>query len=95
MTSLRDAKGAHSNMNVGDKVKLIGIPPDTHDVDDMHTLTIFQRCLGNVFPIAGVDVVEGLKHPIVKLEVGHVIGRRPSEEVIWVEPRYLELVNSK
>ena len=75
---------------------MIGIPPNTHDVDEMQTLTIFQKCLGRVFPITEVDihVVDGVEHRFMRLEVGHVIGRKRYDEVIWVEPEYLELVNS-
>jgi hypothetical protein len=84
-------------MKVGDKVKLISIPPNTHDTDEMQTLTVFQKSLGRVFPIKEIDIhiVDGVEHRFMRLEVGRVIGRRSSEEVIWVEPECLELVDSK
>jgi hypothetical protein len=43
----------------GDLVTLVGIPPDTHDGDELHTRTLFER-LGRTFTVAGLEAVEGL-----------------------------------
>jgi len=77
-------------MKVGDRVKLIGIPPDLRDDTDLRTRTLFEKCLGKSFPIAELETVEGLPYQIVKLDVGHVVGKAEYMETIWVEPAYLQ-----
>jgi hypothetical protein len=32
-------------MKAGDRVKLIGVPPNLRDEDDMLALTLFEKCL--------------------------------------------------
>jgi hypothetical protein len=46
-------------MKIGDKVKLIGIPPDAHDDNELQTRTLFERCLGKTFAVAGLETVRG------------------------------------
>ena len=81
-------------MQVGDKVKLIGIPPDTRNDDELQTRALFEKCLGETFTVAGLETVEGLPYQLVRLDVGHVLGKAPYLETIWVEPEYLQLKNS-
>jgi hypothetical protein len=78
-------------MKVGDRVKLIGIPPNLRDDKDLQTRTLFEKCLGKSFPIAELETVEGLPYQVVKLDVGHVVGKAEYMETIWVEPEYLQL----
>ena len=78
-------------MKVGDKVKLIGIPPDAHDDEKLQTRTLFEKCLGGTFTVAGLETVEGLSYRLVQLDVGHVLGEAAYLETIWVEPEYLHL----
>ena len=78
-------------MKVGDSVRVVGIPPDTHDREDMLTKTLFERCLGKCFPVTDLESVEGLPHPLARLEVGEVFGQERDSEIIWVEPEYLEV----
>ena len=61
-------------MKVGDLVKVVGVPPDTHNREDMLTKTLFERCLGKCFPVTDLESVEGLPYPVVRLEVGEVFG---------------------
>ena len=82
-------------MKIGDKVKLIGIPPDAHDGEELQTRTLFEKCLGRIFTVAGLETVEGLPYQLVQLNVGHVLGEAPSLEKIWVEPEYLQLEGSQ
>ena len=49
-------------MKAGDRVKLIGIPPNLRDQDDMLTLTLFEKCLGQSFVVAEMETVEGLPY---------------------------------
>jgi hypothetical protein len=77
-------------MRAGDKVKLVGIPPDVQDKDDLQTRTLFEKCLGQTFVVADVESLDGLPFPLAKLDVGHILGKEPWEDTIWVEPQYLE-----
>ena len=78
-------------MKVGDTAKLIGIPPDAHDGEELKTRTLFEKCLGQSFVIAAVECLEGVPFPLARIDVGHVIGKEPWEHTIWVEREYLEL----
>ncbi len=72
-------------MKVGDTVKIIGIPPDVRDDDELKTRTLFETCLGKTFQIESLERVEGLDYPLIELRVG-------SSDRIWIEPCYVELV---
>ena len=76
-------------MKVGDKVTLIGIPPDLKDDEELQTRALFKKCLGKTFFISGLEAVEGLLYKLVKLDVGAVRGKDACMETIWVEPEYL------
>ena len=80
-------------MKVGDRVKLIGIPPNLRDEEDLQTHTLFEKCLGHTFPIADLETVEGLPYQLAKLNVGQVLGQPEYMHTIWVEPEYLQLEN--
>jgi hypothetical protein len=80
-------------MKAGDRVKLIGVPPNLRDEDDLRTLTLFEKCLGQSFVVAEMETVEGVPYPLAKLGVGHILGKETWEEVIWIEPGYLQLEN--
>jgi hypothetical protein len=79
-------------VKVGDKVKLVGIPPDTRDREDMQTRTLFKRCLGRVFKVTELEHLEGLLYPLARLAFGHVVGKKRYSEVIWVEPEFLKIL---
>jgi hypothetical protein len=78
-----------SGMKIGDRVRLIGIPPNLKDDEDLKTRSLFETCLGKSFPIADFKSVEGLSYQLVQLDVGHVWGKPEYMESIWVEPEYL------
>jgi hypothetical protein len=82
-------------VKLGDKVKLVGIPPDTHDDDELQTRKLFEKCLGKIFTVNGLESVEGLSYQLVRLDVGHIVGRASGLETIWVEPEYLQLETSR
>ena len=84
-----------TDMKVGDIVRLVGVPPDLKDDEEMQTRTLFDRCLGKTFPIIALDAVDGLPHRLVRLDVGHLLGEAAYLETIWVEPEYLQLENSE
>jgi hypothetical protein len=64
-------------MKTGDRVKLVGIPPDVRDKDDMQTRTLFEKCLGQTFVVADIESFDGVPFPLAKLDVGHVVGKQP------------------
>jgi hypothetical protein len=80
-------------MKAGDVVKLIGIPKNLGDANDLPTRTVFEKCLGQLFVIAGVDSVEGLPTPLARLDVGDVMGQEPRMHTIWAEPEHLQLID--
>jgi hypothetical protein len=79
-------------VKVGDKVKLVGIPPDIRDRERMQTHTPFEKCLGRVFKVTESERVEGLQYPLARLEVGHAVGKKRYSEVIWVELEFLKII---
>ena len=80
-------------MRAGDKVKLIGIPPNLNDKGDLQTRSLFEKCLGRSFFIVRMEYVEGLPHPLAQLDVGHVLEEESWKHTIFVEPEYLSLEN--
>jgi hypothetical protein len=80
-------------MKAGDAVKLVGIPPNLEDEEDLRTRTLFEKCLGQSFVVAGVESIDSVPIPLAKLDVGHVVGEEPWKHTIWVEPEYLQLID--
>jgi hypothetical protein len=81
-------------MKAGETVKLVGIPPNLSDGEDMPTRTLFEKCLGKSFVVEAVESVEGVPFPLAKIDVGHVIGEESWKHTIWVEPEYLQPLDS-
>jgi len=78
-------------MKTGDRVKLVGIPPDVRDKDDTQTRTLFEKCLGQSFVVADLESFDAVPFPLAKLDVGHVVGKQPWEHTILVELEYLQV----
>jgi hypothetical protein len=78
-------------MKAGDMVKLIGIPPNLRDDEDLQTRTLFEKCLGQSFVVSAVESFEGVPFPLARIDVGHVIGKETWEHTIWVEHEYLKI----
>lgn len=78
-------------MKAGDMVKLIGIPANLRDDEDLQTSTLFEKCLGQSFVVSDVESFEGVPFPLARIDVGHVIGKETWEHTIWVEREYLEI----
>jgi hypothetical protein len=81
----------NSGVKIGDEVRLVEIPKDVHDDEQLQTRTLFEKCLGRTFVVQGLETVDGLPYPLVQLDVGHILGKASYLETIWVEPEYLEL----
>ena len=80
-------------MKAGDKVKVVRIPPDVHDDNELRTRALFEQCVGGVFEVVAIENVEGLDVPLLRLDVGHVVGKESWKDTIWIEPKYVELVD--
>jgi hypothetical protein len=80
-------------MRVGDQVRVVGTPPGLKDDKELLTRSLFEKCLGRVFEVAGIENLEGLDFPLVRLDVGHVIDTEPWEHTIWIEPEYVEFLD--
>ena len=72
-------------MNVGSKVRLIGVPEGLEDYFDLPTKSTFERCLGKEFAIEGFNEVG-----MAELNIQSVTGS--TGETIWVETQFLALV---
>jgi hypothetical protein len=79
-------------MKAGDRVRIIGVPSDTRDDAELQTRALFEECVGKVFVIAAVEHVKGLSCELLRIDVGHIVGKAPYMETIWVEPQYVETV---
>jgi hypothetical protein len=82
-------------LKIGDRVTLIGIPPDVRDDQELRTRTLFEKCLGKTFTIIALENVDELRHPLIRLDVGHILGEPPYGQTIWIEPKYLRIENSQ
>jgi len=74
-------------MRIGDRVRILTVPPGLPE-GEINTRSLFERCVGRVFPITG------FQGGLLELEVGHVLGREPCMDSIWIEPEHVELVTS-
>lgn len=72
-------------------MRLIGIPSDVRDDEELPTRTLFEKCLGKIFTVEDVESVEGLHQQLAKLEVGHVLGKPSYTHAIWVEEEFLQI----
>jgi len=72
-------------LKVGDRVRVTQIPPILPEDD---TRSLFGLCLGRVFPIVG------FKWNLLELEVGEVLGKPAYADSIWIEPEFVEIVET-
>jgi hypothetical protein len=78
-------------MKIGARVRIIGVPdqlPPDGDADGLNKTSLFRRCVGQVFPIVAFNAAGH-----VELEVGELLGESPYMSSIWIEPRFLALVD--
>jgi hypothetical protein len=72
-------------MKVGDKVRLVALPPDLEDFPDMPTKSTFQRCVGNEFTVNGITETGW-----AELQIESVTGNKG--EKIYVSPSFLDII---
>ena len=75
-------------MKAGDKVRITGLPPGLQD-NEMRTKEILELCLGRVFPIVDFD-----DYGLLELHVGEVVGEPDYMHSIWIEPEFVEVVET-
>ena len=71
------------NIRVGDKVKLLQVPPAVQTIpeNELNTKKVFEECIGKVFTVKSID-----KH-------GHLEFELPNLDSIWVEPQFVSVVS--
>ena len=78
-------------MIFGDQVRVLQVPPALPKGGlAKSTQSLFELCVGRVFPIVGFNDVGWLE-----LEVGEVWGKSPCMESVWIEPELVEVVLQK
>ncbi len=86
-------------MKIGDKIRLLSIPPYVKDDAEFKTRTILTKCLGRIFTVRGFQADGGRdrKHfrpgCWIELHIGEVI--RGLRDTIWVEPETVELIEAR
>jgi len=79
-------------VKIGDRVRIVALPPKFADLDDPATQHLFRRCLGRTFSVVGFLTPEGLPGRLVELHVGRVLKQPAWKHSIWVEEEYLQPV---
>ena len=74
-------------MEIGSKVRLIGVPSLPPDPPDLPTKSVFEKCVGHIFVVKGFNNV-GMAELHVESVTGSV------GETIWVEDQFLEQVSN-
>lgn len=80
-----------ANYQVGDKVRVMQVPPYlyTNNPTNTETAEFFERCLEKVFPVKDFDEYGQLElWATEKGNLREAPGR--SFHVIWIEPEYVE-----
>ena len=89
----RDESDAEQwEMKIGDRIRIIELPNGLTNDDALQTKDLFERCLGRVFPIAGIVPVKENNTQLLELEVGEVVGEFAAKHSIWIESDLVELV---
>jgi hypothetical protein len=72
-------------MKIGDKVRVLKVPPILPE-GELKTRTLFEQCVGRVFPVVGIQ-----QH-FLELQVGEVLGKPRYMDSIWIEAEFAEVV---
>ena len=74
-------------LQIGDSVRLIGVPDGLEDYPDLPTKSTLQKCVGHEFKVAGFNEY-GMAELIIESVTGKV------GEAIWVESEFLTAVSN-
>jgi hypothetical protein len=78
-------------MKAGDRVKLIGIPPGIHDLEQLKTRSLLDKCLNQSFVVDGIESFPGVADRFARLDVGHILGEPSYMHTIWIEEGFLQI----
>jgi hypothetical protein len=84
-TSIPEEMGGDMHLKVGSKVRVVGIPDGLEDYPNFPSKSTFLKCVGHEFIVAGFNEVG-----MAELHIKSVTGK--DGEKIWIEPRFLELL---
>jgi hypothetical protein len=72
-------------LKIGDSVQVVGIPAGLRD----ETKSLFELCIGRVFPIVGMVPVAETGGELLELHVGEIKGEAPYIHSIWIENEFV------
>jgi hypothetical protein len=78
-------------MKIGDKIRIVGLPNGLQD-GEMKTKSLFESCVGRIFPIVGIVPVPEIGSELLELQVGEALGHPPYMHVIWIEKEFVEVI---
>lgn len=75
---------------VGNRIRVLQVPPSVLEKMPLETITIFRRCVGQILSIEGFD-----NRGHLELNVMDNGSQAPNSchHTIWIEPEYVELVS--
>ena len=89
LTQRTGSENMQYDMKIGDKVKPIAVPIGLQGDE---TRSLFEGCLGRVFPIIGVVPVPEIDSDLLELHVGELVGKPAYMHSIWIEKELVEIV---
>jgi hypothetical protein len=81
-------------MKIGDKIRIVKLPDGLIDDQRLLAKSLFELCLGRVFPIRGIVPVVETSGELLELHVGKVLGEASYMHSIWIESELVELIKS-
>ena len=75
-------------LKVGDRVRVVQVPPVLPPDTELNTRSLFELCVGRVFPVVGFNGT------LIEVEVGEVLGKPAYMDSIWIEPEFVEIVET-
>ena len=77
------------SFKIGDRVRVVLVPPMVEKEMPPETIGLFERCVGRVLRVDGFD-----EHGHLELNVANDGSQAPdySQHTIWIEPEFVEKV---
>jgi hypothetical protein len=75
-------------IKVGDNIRILKVPDG---LGDPETTSLFQSCLGRIFPVVGIVPVPEINSELLELQVGEVVGQPYYMHSIWIEKEFVEV----
>lgn len=74
---------------VGDLVRVEGLPSDLGDIAGIGTPQVFEQALGKTFRVQGFNVLGHLELVVAEQ---HPSAHTYQSDTIWIEPKFVSLV---